>query len=84
MYGTSGVIHVWNIRCDSCMVHVWYMRCRRRRPAARPVQPSSGAGPGAWLSDGPRGRRWMAGRAWRLAGGSGISCTIHVPYMNHT
>ena len=24
MYGTSGVIHVWYNRCDSCMVHVWY------------------------------------------------------------
>ena len=40
MYGTSGVIHVWY---------------EMPPPAIPAIQPSSGAGPGAWLSDGAQG-----------------------------
>ena len=46
MYGTSGVIHVWYMRC----------RRRRRRPPARPGR---GAGGGCGLLSWPGG--WPAG-----------------------
>ena len=75
MYGTSGVIHVWYIRCDIEMPPP---------PASRQASPAiqrRGAR-GLLMSDGTLGRRWMAGLAWRLAGGGGgISITPDVLFF---
>ena len=77
MYGTSGVIHVWYIRCD-----------RDAAAAGQPPGQSShpaGRGPGPGCLRGPRGPRWMAGLAWRRAGGGGISITPDESHlMYHT
>ena len=80
------VFHVWYIRRDSCMVHQVWSRCRRRRrPAARPVQPSSGAGPGAssclWDPGGAAGwLGWPGG--WPAAASLSMqSCTIHESHL---
>ena len=80
MYCTSGVIHVWYIRCDSSGL----IEMPRRR---RPAQPSSSAGPGPRTLALTRAPCcWMAGLAWRLAGGGGgISITPDESHlMYHT
>ena len=67
MYINTGVIHVWYIRCDSCMVH----DCIDRDAAAAgqpPGQPSHPAapGPGLLMFMGPRGRRSLM--RWKHVG----------------
>ena len=66
MYGTSGVIHVWYMIASTEMPPP---PCSRQ---ASPAIQRRGA-QGLLMFMGPRGRRWMAGLAWRLAGGGGIS-----------
>ena len=66
MYGTSGVIHVWYIRCDSSgVIEMPPPASRQASPATqrRPLGPSDNQAPGPAPLDGWTGR--AAGRRRR-------------------
>ena len=70
MYGTSGVIHVWYIRCDRDAAAAGQPPGQSSHPAAR--GPSQCEGPGARA----RAAEWLDGWDGRRR---------HLlPYMNHT
>ena len=81
IYIYTGVIHVWYIRCDSSGV------IEMPPPASRQASPAiqqRGPGPPDPRSAAWAPRCWMAGLAWRLAGG-GISITPDESHlMYHT